>query len=978
MAGEKDFDYLAKKKGLKLVHLNVRSLAGKIDQLRVSLPDSKIEIITFSETWLTSAYPAGQCDLLGYTTFRQDRTLNSTSKKRGGGLITYITNELADSTTDLSKLSSCSVNIEAQWLKIVRDNSKNIVLCNIYRPPDGNLDKAITYMNQCLKVLNMVKTDIFIMGDWNANYKNKQTPSYKKLLFFENSNSLKQIVQDTTRNTDKTKTLIDLILTNADHITESGTLSTYVSDHQPIYVIKKKERTKHNSVTFEGRSYRQLNLDEMLNNLGKTNWDDLFTCSTPGDAWDILQTRVATELDKQCPVRTTKVKNYVPDWISPNLIDLVKDRDYFYNKAKKTQSEDDWNIAKHLRNVTNSGIRKAKADFVVNELQRNAKDGAKFWRELKKIYPSKKTHQSRTKIQLTDCSTGNRVEDSDTAMFINDFFVNVGNFAIPHTAPKKRGKKSKKTAKRNGSVLTQQTQPPWSLANFEEEEVLKVLKDIEVGKSSGLQHISNKVLKSVLKVLVTQITYILNLSVDTCIFPKAWKDALVIPIPKGGDLSNVSNYRPISLLPQPGKVLEKLVHNKLTDYIESNLLLNSNQHGFRKHRSTLDALHQLTGQINCNMDSKYPTLATFIDFKKAFDCVQHDLLIDKLQNLHLDARTVSWLKNYLMNRQQRVLANNIVSDSLPITQGVPQGSIIGPLLYIIYANDIASIIKHSQVAFYADDTVIYSKCKSLKKAQKLLRLDLKALERWCDRNGIFINAQKTKYMVFGSKVRLAKPDVNNIKLSIRNHDLSRVHSYYYLGITLDEQLNYEIHAQNTLRKVKSKLIQLRTMRYFLSKQAALLVYKNMILPILEYGDIFFSALPINTRKKMQIMQNKALRIVFNKNSRESRKVLHHEAALSELKVRRKLHTLQFLYRKRLDKKLLVRRAYNKRITRSSKKLLFKLKKPNTEKFKDSLFYTGYKIWNQLPVSIQLSDDPNVFKYKIKTLFIPKDKPNKLN
>ena len=167
------------------------------------------------------------------------------------------------------------------------------------------------------------------------------------------------------------------------------------------------------------------------------------------------------------------------------------------------------------------------------------------------------------------------------------------------------------------------------------------------------------------------------------------------------------------------------------------------------------------------MDCKYPTLATFVDFKKAFDCVQHNLLVKKLHDMNLDINSVAWLNSYLSNRQQRVLANNTISDSLPITQGIPQGSIIGPLLYIIYANDI----KHSQVAFYADDTVIYSKCKSLKKARRLMRLDLKSLECWCDRNGIFINTQKTNYMVFGSKLRLAKPDVFNIKLSIKNHEL---------------------------------------------------------------------------------------------------------------------------------------------------------------------------------------------------------------
>ena len=287
------------------------------------------------------------------------------------------------------------------------------------------------------------------------------------------------------------------------------------------------------------------------------------------------------------------------------------------------------------------------------------------------------------------CHYIHKVTESDTASFINDFFVNVGNFTGVAKGTENRSKKHKK--KKIGKVKSRHSKsdphpPLWSLNNFTETEVLKVIQNIETGKSSGLEHISNKVLKPVLKILIEKITHILNLSVETCTVPNSWKKALVIPIPKSGDLSDVTNYRPISLLPQPGKVLEKLVHNRLTDYIENNFLLHNNQYGFWKNKSTIDALHQLTGQINCNMDKKYPTLVTFIDFKKAFDCVQHDLLIAKLKLL--DPHTINWLENYLLDRRQSVLANNIISDPLPITQGVPQGSIIGPLLYILYANDI--------------------------------------------------------------------------------------------------------------------------------------------------------------------------------------------------------------------------------------------------------------------------------------------------
>ena len=169
------------------------------------------------------------------------------------------------------------------------------------------------------------------------------------------------------------------------------------------------------------------------------------------------------------------------------------------------------------------------------------------------------------------------------------------------------------------------------------------------------------------------------------------------------------------------------------------------------------------------MDKRKVTLATFIDFKKAFDCVQHNLLIQKLKTLNLDEITVRWLENYLTDRQQKVLANGQFSDSMKVTQGVPQGSIVGPLMYIIYANDIARIMKKCEVSPYADDTVLFTSCNSIEKAQKVMQASLKALEQWCNQNGIFINVKKTKYMLFGSKIALAKYREKEITLKIDNH-----------------------------------------------------------------------------------------------------------------------------------------------------------------------------------------------------------------
>ena len=294
----------------------------------------------------------------------------------------------------------------------------------------------------------------------------------------------------------------------------------------------------------------------------------------------------------------------------------------------------------------------------------------------------------------------NKVGKNEVAHFVNDYFINIGRAAEP-SAP---------AFVRNVDTQGPQVAPVegWRPEEFTVKEVLKLVTEIHVSKSSGLTNISSYVLKVMFTILAPQVTFMLNLSMKSAIFPQAWKEALVIPIPKGGNLTQVKNYRPISLLPLPGKILEKLMHKQLSEHIDENSLLTENQYGFRKGRSTIHSVAQLTGYIDKKMDKKLPTLATFIDFRKAFDCVQHPVLLDNLSKLGLDCKVVDWFRSYLTNRRQRVLANNVYSSAQTVTQGVPQGSVLGPLFYILYANDITNIIEHCNIALYADDTVLYT------------------------------------------------------------------------------------------------------------------------------------------------------------------------------------------------------------------------------------------------------------------------------
>ena len=250
-------------------------------------------------------------------------------------------------------------------------------------------------------------------------------------------------------------------------------------------------------------------------------------------------------------------------------------------------------------------------------------------------------------------------------------------------------------------------------------------------------------------------------------------------------------------------------------------------------------------------------------------------------------------KNYLSNRKQHTLANGVLSDYLLITQGVPQGSILGPLLYIIYANDISKIFQKCKSVFYADDKVLFIQGTNAKNMEAAIQEDLNRLQTWCNENKIFINAKKTKYMLFGSTNKLKKkPDLN---IAVGQTKLVRANSYTYLGITLDEQLNYETHVNQVIKRVSDKLYQLPKIRYFLNTKAALLVYKNMILPIIEYGDVFAVSATGESREKVQKLQNKGLKVALGRDRLYSTKILHKEAKLQKLKWHRKQHLGQLMF-----------------------------------------------------------------------------------
>ena len=909
---------------------------------------SELDILSISETWLTDNIENRLTTVPGYGFIRADRKTvkGDGRKKRGGGLGIYYKNSLEVDPDKYMHLNESRKDLELQWMVLSRPNTKKILIGNVYRPPNGNLAEALELIGEALdKIEGISKYEVLIIGDFNADYLDKKGLQHTLIKGFEAEHQLQQMIQDPTRYSNKTQTMIDLAFTNIKFCTGAGVLNYNISDHKAIYVIKKKDRNCKAVETHIGRSYKKLNREALSEILRRKDTRRVTLIGEPNQCWEELEKILVQAADELCPVKELKIRTHTVEYLTPDLLGLQRDRDHYAKIADRSRDPGDKFVSKCLIKRTSIAVDRAKANHhqtVAEELNQNHK---KYWDNMEKAEP-----KAQAKINgLVDEQTGERIADKDLPEKINNSFAGIGA---------KLAEKFQNIDLKDKIYIPKMNNKEYDIEQVTEQEVIKIIRKLPVKKASGIKNMNTEFMALGMEILIQEFTYLYNLIIDKGVFPDAWKIATVTPIPKVAHPKTCGELRPISILPLPGRIMVKIMGTGMMGHLEDTNYLPDEQNGFRKNRSTTKSVATLVDVVSQALDDGYYAVTIFLDLKKAFDTVDHKILMWKLKRAGMGPRILKLLASYLTNRHQRTKLNNQLSSCKPVTTGVPQGSTLGPMLYTICSGDLPEISEELLYTIYADDTTMTIIDKSLTRAAERMNSIMPKATRWFNENKLTVNLGKTEYMVFGSKQRLAKAEP--IKIKLGGQELKRVESYRYLGTTLDTTLNATKQLAKLNQLMAQKLISFRKIRQCLSEKSAIVIYKATIVPIFDYNDLIYNLLNQQQLTKLQRLQNRALRLVF-KGRILSVAEMHERAKVEYLAQRRETHLVALMFNRKGDEKY---KDQTERVTRRGEAVLLKVPRAKTNKLMKAPIYSGSTLWNSLPVRVRQSKT----KLELKNLY----------
>jgi hypothetical protein len=768
--------------------------------------------------------------LPGYTVHRQDRN------RRGGGVAVYTRSDLAVTSIDISSpVEHCTV-------KVSFSNAASIIICCIYRPPSSNLPAWQTSLFTLLDTLTSYKLSIITLGDFNINL--LSNASFSDSL--KSNYHLVQTITEPTRITNHSATLIDHLYTSQKSIiSECGVVNLHLSDHCAIFgtLARDTASVKHKERRFICcRSFRRLNEFKLGHDLAALPWSTMDMFDTMDDVISHFHSLLLSVWDKHAPVKRRPVSTRSQPWMTSDIITMLSSRDTAYRKYLRSKSAVLWLAYKQLRNSCTNAIRTAKRNFFITSATTKPHD---FWHQVKICSGLGKTKASTSPWP---CSTP--AISKMSANSLNEHFISSVKTAVPlHNDS------------HGCTSIPAPAQCGFDFMPVNTAEVEHALNSAPLSGSIGSDNISGRMLRLSSGAASSIITKLFNTSLTLSEFPAAWKTAVVTPVFKKGCKYNMNNYRPIAILPLLSRIFERLLSKQLSAHLETNKLLSCYQHGFRAARSCQSALISLTNRLfSARSNNNYSAIAS-LDFSKAFDCLDHSILLRKLSDVGLSSRCVAWFRTYLLNRTQCVKYNNTLSDQLPVTSGVPQGSVFGPLLFNVYINDLLQSLPDGSCIAYADDVTLVTSGKTLNDVTLQLQKLLDHVSTWAKLNRLSFSYSKCNVMFFPISPRA--PPIKSQTLSLNDKPLSAVDHMTILGVDISHDLSWTRQALKTCGKISGRLAVLRRLGGSMNVNARRQVFNGFVKSRMTYCLPVWGNTSVSSQHLFDKLLIKAARFILN-------------------------------------------------------------------------------------------------------------------
>ena len=947
---------------LDLCFLNVRSMRNKTEKIKDFIVENNYDVSALAETWLSP----GDKDLsviaevvpTGFKILHQPR-----ESGRGGGLAVIYKDNI-----DIKLLSSNGYRSFEHMEFFMRTVSKCIRLCVVYCPPPSaanglTIKLFMDEFTTLLTHLNASSGHLLIIGDFNFHLDDRTSSSACQFSELYESFSLHQLVTESTHHHGH---ILDLVLTkSSDKILTSVNVipADSISDHQAVSFCLESEKPSFSRKLISYRKLKSIDIPAFIHDVTQSPLSNISTelLSSAIKQYDEV---LAGLLDRHAPLKQ-KVLTVRPKaaWYKDEIAFAKRSRRKLERQWRNTRLEIHRQIYKEQCNVVSKLIHQARQQYYNGLILEHASDQKALFQVIDKLLNKKRDSP---------------LPSHDSAVALAEKFAEYFTEKVEKIRSNLGGISDTDT------VAAPAEQPNANLTSFNtviEDEVRKCIMN-SATKSCSLDVIPTWLLKKSLGVLLSPITRIVNLSLSQSMMPTVFKEAVITPILKKSSLDpeNLKNYRPVSNLSFISKLIERIVASKLTSYLENNSLLEPLQSAYKKYHSTETALVKIQNDILRNLDSNSAVALVFLDLSAAFDTVDHHILLNLLSSrMGISGAALKWIESYLTDRFHSVSVKGAHSSKQKLKYGVPQGSVLGPILFTLYVQPVGDIVRQHGVNFhlYADDTQLYlsfkpSVSKSVESARTTLERCIADICIWMNQNMLKLNQDKTEFLIIQSRHSRNKSSYPLRELTVGNTSVIVSSSAKNIGVTFDSVLNMDSHVKLIAKQAYWHLHNIGRIRPYLTRRATETLVHAFVTSKLDYGNAVLHGLPSTLLSRLQHVQNAAARLITG-----TKKFDHITPVLQELhwlpveqRIRYKIALLTFkaLHNQAPSYIQELVQIYNPaRSLRSEELFMLQVPRTRTVSFGDRAFSkAGPYLWNSLPTSIRLCEKLSTFKKSLKT------------